>query len=278
MGKYKGKYFLREREYVTGAYAAVDVFPVFQPPGKRRKKCRPTREAQKKLNQRNAEEKLDRLVKANFGAGDLAVHLTFRGESPEAEEAMSFVRAYLRRIRRRYRRAGEDLRYVYVIERGKSGRVDLHLILNAGPMSRDDLENEWGLGTANARRLQWDETGVSAFVEYIAKQGRHKTRRRATYRRWAASRNLQRPEPAEVDGRMTITEARDLAEAIMRRDAERIVREAWPGYELVEASATLNTINKGLYISLRLARPECWHGRRPVPRYISGEIGEFEVE
>ncbi len=273
MGKYKGRYFLRERVYVTGLYAEVDIYPVFQPPGKRRSKCKPTRAAQERINQRDSERKLDRLVKANFGAGDLAVHLTFRG-TPEVKEARSCVRAYLRRIRKQYRRAGTELRYVYVIERGTSGRVDIHLILNAGPMSRDELEEEWEMGIANARRLQWDESGVSAFVAYVAKQGRNKKRRRETYRRWSGSKNLLRPEPAETDGQMTITEARDLAEAITRRGADQIIREVWPGYELVEASATQNTFNRGLYISLRLARPECWGGRPPTARYISGEIGE----
>ena len=62
-----------------------------------------------------------------------------------------------------------------------------------------------------------------------------------------------------------------MAERIQRRSAE--CPEA--GLTLVEAEAVRNLRNNGLYIHLRMAEPECWHGRRPVPRYISGEIGEF---
>lgn len=274
---YKGRHFIRTRTWYCGDYIETDIYPVFQAPGQRRKKCRPTRETQARINQRDAERKLDRLVKANFGQNDLAVHLTFR-EAMDAKGAMGAVRAYIKRLRNRYRKAGEELRYVYVIEHGKTGRTDIHCILNRGPMSRDELEEAWGLGTANARRLQWDESGVSAFVSYISKQGRRKNRERATYRRWSGSKNLIRPEPIITDGEITVTECMDLADAIERRDAEAWAEEAYQGYALAEAEAIKNLRNQGTYIHMRLARPETWNGRRPTARYLAGETGGDRAE
>lgn len=275
MAGYRGRHFVRERVWVCGDYLEADIYPVFQTPGQRRKKCKPTREVQQKINQRDAERKLDRIVKANFAQDDLAVHLTFR-EAVDAEEAARCVKAYLRRVRRKYRKAGEELRYIYVIEHGKSGRTDAHCIVNRGPLSRDELEEAWGLGTANARRLQWDEDGVSAFVAYISKQGKRQKRKWATYRRWAGSRNLIRPEPIITDGELTITETMDLADAIERRDAENQAEELWPGYCLAEAEAVKNLYNQGTYIHVKLARRECWNGRPPRARYFSGQTGEDE--
>ena len=62
---YKGKTFNREQVYVCGEYMDADIYPVFQKPGTRRKRCKPTSEIQAKLNQRNAEKKLTRLVHNN---------------------------------------------------------------------------------------------------------------------------------------------------------------------------------------------------------------------
>lgn len=271
MGGYAGRFFVRKRVWVCGDYIEADVYPVFQQPGKRRKKCKPTRRVQAMINQRDAERKLSRLVKSNFGEGDIALHFTLRVPM-ELEEVTRLLKAYLRRVRRRYRKAIKELRYIYVIERGGSGRIDIHMILNAGPMSRDELEEEWDAGTANARRLKWDEKGVDAFVGYITKQRRQK--RRVTYRRWAGSRNLRRQEPEISDGEVTVREAEELGDAIERRSAARIAEELFPGYALAEAEALRNLHNRGLYIHMRLARPECWHGRPPRAEYLSGELGE----
>ena len=61
-----------------------------------------------------------------------------------------------------------------------------------------------------------------------------------------------------------------LAEEIDRRCAEAVI----PAMTLVEAEAWRNQVNRGLYIRLEMAAPECWHGRPPVPRYFNGDLGE----
>ena len=76
----------REKRYYCGEYLDVYIFPVFET-GKRRlgrgKKRKPTSAAQKKLNQRHREQKLARLLHANFTPDDLELNtrepVTMRG-------------------------------------------------------------------------------------------------------------------------------------------------------------------------------------------------------
>lgn len=268
---YRGRWFVRRRVWVCGDLIDVDTYPVFQQPGQRRKKCRPTRAVQAELNRKNAELRLIRLVHANFGTADLTLDLTFRREM-EPEEAVRCLRAYFKRLRRRYRKEGAEVKYVYVLERGRSGRTHIHMILNRGPLERDELEELWEEGYANARRLQFSEEGVAPLVEYITKGGR--TGKRAAYRRWSSSTNLIRPEPEEKDGAVTAKELAELADEVERCSAADRIRKEWPGYELVTAEAVRNLCNGGTYVHMRLCRRELWQGRRPAAHYIVGDIGE----
>lgn len=268
---YRGRFFVRKRTWRCGPYAEVEVFPVFQPPGKRRSRCRPTRDCQARLNQRDAERKAKRIVQANFTENDLEVDLTFaRPES--AEGAVKEAQKLLRRLRKIYREAGAELKYFLIWEQGaKSGRVHFHLILNAGPVSRDEIEGMWQHGHANSRRLRMDETGLAALIEYLTKKSR-KGQRKPGQKRWTCSKNLIKPEPEIRDGEITVGKVMELADEIDRRSAGAVLE----GMTLVEAEAWRNRVNKGLYIRLEMASPECWHGRPPVPRYLSGDLGEVE--
>lgn len=279
MRAYRGRFFVRKRVWVCGDYIEADIYPVFQAPGQRRKKSKPTREVQERINQRDAERKFNRIAHSNFGDGDLTADLTVR-EPMEPEAAMALLKAYLRRLRRRYRKSGTELKYMYVAERGTiSGQVHFHMLLNQGPMSRDEVEEAWGLGIANCRRLQFDEHGITALTQYLSKGrrgGKRKRPARVTYRRWTCSMNLQKPEPEITDGEIAVPEVEDIADAIERRSADNLAERMWPGFALAEAEVMRNLINHGTYIHMRMARPETWRGRPPRADYLSGEIGGEE--
>lgn len=277
MAGYRGRFFIRKRVWRCGGYAEVELYPVFQPPGRRRGKCRPTRECQDRLNERDAENRLRRLVLANFGEADLEVDLTYAGEE-SIEGALRDMTKFIRKLRKEYKKAGVELRYVYIWEQGKkSQKVHFHLILNAGVLSRDEVEALWGHGHANSRRLRLDETGLAGLTEYLTKKSRRKQRKQGQ-RRWCCSKNLVRPEAEVTDGAMPMGEIMALAEDIDRRNAEGAAEELLPGMTLVEAEALRNRVNRGLYVYLNLAPLIAWHGRRPVARYFSGELGGDEDE
>lgn len=246
---YKGRTFNREQVYVCGEYMDADIYPVFQKPGARRKRCRPTSEIQTKLNQRNAEKKLTRLVHNNFTENDIALHLTYRnGEEPENEaDALRVLGNFIKRLKRRYKKAGKELKYISCTEYGKkTGRVHHHLIINGG-YDRDEIEKLWGRGYANSKRLQFEEDGVTGLARYIAKD-------KHFFKRWNQSRNLDIPEAAQYDGQLNMDDIAEIKEAIDSKSAYQYFEERYPDFELVEAVYTQNNINRGIYIHFEMRR------------------------
>lgn len=246
---YKGKTFNRESVYICGDFMDGDIYPVFQPAGKRRKKCRPTSQIQERLNQKNAEKKLTRLVHNNFTEDDIALHLTYRqGEEPADEaEAQKDAYNFLRRLKRRYKKLGLELKYISCTEYGKkNGRVHHHMILSGG-MNRDEVEKLWGKGYANSKRLQFEEDGVTGLAHYMAKD-------KHFYKRWNQSRNLSIPEAAQYDGQLSMDDITDITDAIESGGGYQWFEERYPDFELVEAYWYRNNINRGAYIHFEMRR------------------------
>ena len=211
---YQGRTFIRESVYVCGNYMDADIYPVFQKPGRRRSRCNPTSEIQKRLNQKNAEKRLTRLVHTNFTEDDIALHLTYRpGEEPETKEgAQRDLQNYIRRLKRRYTKLGKEFKYISCTEYGKkTNRIHHHLIISGG-LDRDEIEKLWGRGYANSIRLQFGPDGVTGLAHYIAKD-------KLFFRHWNQSRNLVQPEPAQYDGKITLDEVGNLVDAIEEKYA-----------------------------------------------------------
>lgn len=240
----------REKPYYCGEYLDAFIFPVFEA-GKRggkRAKRKPSTEAQKKLNQRHREEKLVRLLHANFTKEDLEIHLTYKGAQPGSdEEAARNARNYIRRVQRLRKKMGlPPLKYIVVTERGKRGGRYHHHITLSGGIDRDVLESLWTYGYANSRRLQFTEKGLAGLGHYIVKTPVGK-------KAWTPSKNLVDPEPRTRDGRISGRKARELAENI--QDATRF-EKLYPGYLLSEATVFHNDINGGYYIFARFHRAD----------------------
>ena len=73
----------REKRYYCGEYLDVYIYPTYRQGRSRGKRSKPTSAAQAKLNQRHREEKLVRLLHANFTPDDLEIHLTYQ-QQPES--------------------------------------------------------------------------------------------------------------------------------------------------------------------------------------------------
>lgn len=249
MRKYKGRTFIRERVHVCGDYLDTEVYPVYQQAGKRRKKCKPTTEIQAKLNQKNAERRLIRLVHTNFDERDLAIGLSYDEEHlPESvEAAKKELQKFLRALRAEYKRNGKELKYISTTEKGKTTkRIHHHLILSGG-VDRDAIEKLWGRGYANTKRLQFGKTGVAGLAVYMVKG-------QVDYRRYNCSRNLVRPVPAEYDGRMGIRDQLELADMIEKGTIYAEMERVYPDFVCVEAECTRNEVNGGTYIRIFMRR------------------------
>ena len=240
----------REKRYYCGEYLDVYIFPVFETGSRhsgKRIKRKPTSAAQKKLNQRHREEKLVRLLHANFTPDDLELHLTYEHQPENDETAKRELANFLRRLRRYRKKHGlDDLKYIAVTERGKKGgRYHHHITVNGG-IDRDALENLWGLGYANSRRLQFTENGLAGLGHYIVKSP-------VGSKAWNASKNLVDPEPKTRDKRISATQARELSrDTTNNAEYEKL----YPGYFLSDAGAFHNEVNGGYYIVARYYRKD----------------------
>ena len=241
----------REKKYICGDYADVYIYPVYtlrkRPSGRRRSRRAPTRAVQQKLNRRHRTEKLGRLLHANFTERDLAVTLTY-AENPDSDEtAVKDIQRWLRRVRYRYRKAGLTLKYVWTMERSGKGRYHFHVVISGG-IDRDELEMLWGLGYANSKRLQFDETGLTALSNYMTKN--YDEEDRPAYRAYNPSKNLIDPEPTYSD-----TRVRSRKRAAELADMDwNAWHELWPDYELTDLHPFFSDEYGSVYIFARLRR------------------------
>lgn len=244
----------REKKYTCGEYLDVYIYPVFEtgkPGGGKRAKKKPSTKAQKKLNQKHREEKLVRLLHANFTPEDLEIHLTYGGEQPGSdEEAARNLRNYIRRIQRLRKKTGlPPLKYIAVTERGKrGGRYHHHITVNGG-IDRDTLESMWEYGYANSRRLQFTEDGLAGLGNYIVKSP-------VGGKAWTASKNLTDPEPRTRDGRISGSKVRELAKSLESGEKFAKFESLYPGYLMSAAEAFHNDVNGGCYLVARFYRKD----------------------
>lgn len=199
---------------ISGPIVESEIYPVYTKRKNipRREKEKISRTAQKNLNDKNAKKKITRLVNTNFTNRDLAVTLTYQDRYlPNEEQARRDIQNYIRKLKRYRKKHGlPDLKYIYVIgcvseeekKNSKKVRVHHHLIIN--DMDRDVVENLWGKGRAEAKRLQPDDFGLEGIARYMADQNNGS-------KRWYASRNLKQPKVYKSYTKLTKRKAEKLA-------------------------------------------------------------------
>lgn len=246
----------REKIYKCGEYLEVSIYPAYKNAKQRNKKAKPTSQIQKKLNQRNAENKITRLLNENFTPNDIQFNLSYNNRFlPRSdEEAARELRNFLRRVKRyRKRNSMPALKYIAVTEKGKrSGRYHHHIVMNGG-IDINTLAALWGRGYTTTKPLQFDETGLIGLARYIVKEPV------ASKKRWNASKNLVHPQARIREGRLSKRKVLELA-----RDTENTkeYERYYSGYYLAEAHKVINDINGGVYIQARFysaAAPLYWN-------------------
>lgn len=172
------------QKYIPGNYGA---------PGCARERKRKRTPAEiKAQNERNKRRKVQRLIMANFGEGDLHVTLTYRKEErPETAEMANALRAkFLSELRKGFKKAGVELKYIGVTEIGSRGAAHHHIIVN-NPEGMDVIkliQKSWKHGHAYYSAL-YEDGEFEQLADYLLKGESDKG---ASYTR---SRNLKIPEP-----------------------------------------------------------------------------------
>ncbi len=216
----------RERLVTAGDMVFGIVSAEYRKAGKRRGKFRPTSEEMERYNDWRAQNRLTWMIHANFTKHDFAVHLTYAdGCYPESEERFEKdCRNYIARLRRIYKKAGVEFRWIMIRAYSETGRCHIHLIVSGG-VDRDAVEAAWGFGRANSDRLQFNECGVVDLARYLYGQ------RSAGKRRWSGSQNLC--EPAERTN-VNRYSKRDMEWINDCGNPHKFFADRYPGYWLSE--------------------------------------------
>lgn len=140
---------------------------------KRKKRKKPTPEQIKKQNQWKRERDVWRKIRWNFFQGDYWVTLTFpEGTRKGIDEIKKIMRNFIQNIRRAYRKAGEELKWIMRIEIGKRGGAHIHLVINrirGKPETAEIVQRYWKKhGYINFTPL-YEEGDYKKLANYIVK-------------------------------------------------------------------------------------------------------------
>ena len=170
-------------------------------------KSKITSAAQRDLNFRTAQGRLEMLLAANFGSKDLFCTLTYRDEDLPGSHAVAKarVREFLKLFRNQGKRQDAVLKYVYVIE-GKHGDKRYHHYRVINAVSSADLEticSLWQYGDV----VDVERIADRAYIDvarYITKETAED--KPVGAQMWTRGRNLEKPtvESKFIDDNETI--------------------------------------------------------------------------
>lgn len=229
---------MRECRHCSGDYMEIDIYPVRKISKSRKAKYKPSSETQKKLNQKNAARRLTWLIQENFGTNDYYIGLNYpAGYDVNLAEADKFLKNWLRRIKRKYQKAGFDFKYITTTEIGEKKHRPHHHIICSGELGASILRQEWdkqfeaykkkpSTSFSHAKHLQFTRTGLAGIAFYTCKDPS------LAYRSYNCSKNLRRPEAENRDGRISGKKLQELrADCFNAEEFEKL----YPGYEFVDA-------------------------------------------
>ena len=247
----------KTRTIKSGDILEIEVFPVYRDykDANRALKQNATKEAQAKLNERNALRALCRKANANFTKDDLHVTLTYKkGVLPDEKKALKDMQGYIRRVRYcRNKKGLPELKYIYVIEffdgDGRRTRVHHHVIMSG--MDRLVVKSLWPHGErVNVDELVPENGSLEGLARYIAKQPGVKGGKQS--KRWQASRNLiPYTKKTESEHKLSKKQAERLASDV-KGAAPQIFAKHFSEYALDECTVKSSEFVAGAYIYAKM--------------------------
>lgn len=223
----------------------------------RRTKSRASPPKIKKLNDDYSRKYFKWLLQNNFDSNDYHLTLTFTNTTPDKppdkKDAKREFDNFIKRVRRLYQKKEAVFKYLYVQE-GKTGgkRLHYHVVISGG-VPREQIEQLWRLGYANADRLQPDEKWLTALSKYLSKS---KNSAGKFERSWNGSHNLKRPDKVTDDSKVTKIRMRKLLEAARNDELNEFVERMYKGWKLIEHDVGENPVTGRPYARLGLLRKE----------------------
>lgn len=233
-------------------YIEIDLFPFVETKYKpqRAGKQNVTTPKQKRLNDKKSRRYFCLLAKSNFGQDDLHLTLSYENEPATVAEAEHLLQNYLRRLKRAYTSGGQELKYIYVTEEGaKNDRLHHHLFVNSA-IDRNKIEQIWGLGYANSKRIQLEHGGIDGLVCYLSKDPKGR-------KRYTSSRNLIKPQESTSDTKTSRKKFQQLTLWLEDcEDMQKHFEKEHPEYKLVSVEKYYNAITCEWYIRAKMELKE----------------------
>ncbi len=164
---------------------------------KRAKQKKPTPEQVKKQNLINRQNFVRRKIKLNFEENDYWLTFTFREKKKRtAKQVNDCLEKMRRKLRRWYRKAGQELKWMARVEIGERGGIHAHMIINR--LQNVDtallIQKAWKHGRVHFSFL-YEEGGFKNLAEYLVKPPLDEHRDEPELIPYSCSRNLKKPEP-----------------------------------------------------------------------------------
>jgi len=116
------------------------------------------------------ESDLRMTIDNNFKRNDYYITLTYK-EQPSWEQAKKDIRNFIRRLQRVYKKAGKELKYIYVAE-GKR-RIHFHLLINREiDLYTEDIEKLWTSGMHKLVLYRGQAEDAIRLASYFVKEKR----------------------------------------------------------------------------------------------------------
>ena len=245
----------------AGSQLEVQIYELW-PTGSQNKsdRKRATRKEQESLNHKYTQQRLVRLINANFTDKDTMLTLTY-DDAPTEEDAYKTIRNYILAIKRKFKDV--DVKYIYCTESGEK-RVHHHVMINIP--DRDTLEDMWcsaserarkrknpnykikKYGRTQARRLQPDDYGLTGIAKYMSKDSK------VNKKKYCCSKNLTKP----TETKTKTLKGKRITRAFVRRLAEdesfaKIeLLKLFPDCQFNDITIKQTPYTKGYYIYARL--------------------------
>lgn len=271
MIKNKARCVYATATYKSGGILESNIYPAFHcirdiPPT--RKKKHPSSQRQKNLNDKNARRAIARKINHNFVKNDYWFTAGYNhSDYPESpEQAHKDIVNFFKRINRRLKKTGQpNVKYIYVTEYNepteddKEIRIHHHIVMSCPSLSRDEIEEIWGMGDRpHCRGLKPNEHGCTGIAMYITKDPKGK-------KRWGCSIGLRTPP----DPTKSMTKfSRKKVEQMVRdqNSIPEIFEKAYPGYKFGACEICYNKIADAFYLYVQMYKPELTGGEKHETR------------
>ena len=244
----------------SGPIREIEIFPLYlkkDMPEEYRKKQ--TKEAQKKLDNKNSVKRFIRKLNTNFSKDDYLLTLNyFDGLRPkDHNEAKKHMRNFIQALNRKYEKAQKEagvlkskikkIKYMYITEYSDEKKIKCHhhFIMNAVlPISL--VKRCWKYGNRGKMDfLDPDDMHLTGLANYLSKDPRGK-------KRWCCSKNLKEPR---VTRNLSMSSKKKVKKMTANQNLIKYEMEKNnPGYIFIDAQVYINDYNGMPYIYARMRK------------------------